>query len=122
MKPKARSRTLSLFCAPVRALPKTTSKSLPWPTVRRINILAVSFFFPVCRWQVLIRSIKNGCGSGFHVEQRPKRLLDRCMSQEAVTIEKLQQLITRGPFNRWLDFTVVKAGDEGIEIDRKSVV
>ena len=39
------------------------------------------------------------------------------MSQEAVTIEKLQQLITRGPFNRWLDFTVVTAGDEGIEMN-----
>ena len=38
------------------------------------------------------------------------------MSEEAIDIEKLQQLITRGPFNQWLNFTVVKAGDDGIEI------
>lgn len=38
------------------------------------------------------------------------------MSEEGIGIEKLQQLITRGPFNRWLNFTVVKSDDEGIEI------
>ena len=38
------------------------------------------------------------------------------MSDEATSIEKLQALITRGPFNRWLNFTVLKAGDDGIEI------
>jgi uncharacterized protein (TIGR00369 family) len=38
------------------------------------------------------------------------------MSEEPITIEKLQQLMTRGPFNRWLNFTLLKAGDEGIEI------
>jgi uncharacterized protein (TIGR00369 family) len=38
------------------------------------------------------------------------------MSEEAIGIEKLQQLITRGPFNQWLNFTVVKAEDDGIEI------
>jgi uncharacterized protein (TIGR00369 family) len=38
------------------------------------------------------------------------------MSEETVTLEKLQQLITRGPFNRWLDFTILKIGDEGIEV------
>ena len=38
------------------------------------------------------------------------------MSEEPVTIEKLQQLITRGPFNRWLNFTLLKAGDEGVEM------
>ena len=38
------------------------------------------------------------------------------MSEEAISIEKLQQLITRGPFNQWLNFTVVKAADDGIEI------
>lgn len=38
------------------------------------------------------------------------------MSEETVTIEKLQQLITRGPFNKWLNFTVLKSDDEGIEI------
>lgn len=38
------------------------------------------------------------------------------MSEENVTIEKLQQLITRGPFNKWLGFTVLKIDDAGIEI------
>jgi len=38
------------------------------------------------------------------------------MSQEPITIEKLQQLITRGPFNKWLNFTVVKADSEGVEV------
>jgi uncharacterized protein (TIGR00369 family) len=33
-----------------------------------------------------------------------------------IAVEKLQQLITRGPFNRWLDFTVLGAGAEGIEL------
>jgi len=38
------------------------------------------------------------------------------MSEEAISIEKLQQLITRGPFNHWLNFTVVKANADGIEV------
>ena len=38
------------------------------------------------------------------------------MSEEPITIEKLQQLITRGPFNRWLNLTLLKAGAEGIEM------
>ncbi len=38
------------------------------------------------------------------------------MSGEPITIEELQQLITRGPFNRWLNFTLLKAGDEGVEM------
>jgi uncharacterized protein (TIGR00369 family) len=38
------------------------------------------------------------------------------MSEEPATIEKLQSLITRGPFNRWLNFIVLKAGDEGVEM------
>lgn len=38
------------------------------------------------------------------------------MSEEKGAVEKLQQLITRGPFNRWLNFTVLKSDDEGIEI------
>src|ERR1700741_4282915 len=33
-----------------------------------------------------------------------------------ITVEQLQQLATRGPFNQWLNFTVLKAGDEGIEM------
>jgi uncharacterized protein (TIGR00369 family) len=35
---------------------------------------------------------------------------------EAMTIEKLQQLITRGPFNKWLNFTILKMDDAGIEV------
>jgi len=38
------------------------------------------------------------------------------MSEEATSIEKLQQLITRGPFNKWLNFTVLKAGNDGVEV------
>ena len=38
------------------------------------------------------------------------------MSKEPVTIETLQQLLTRGPFNRWLNFTVIKTADEGVEM------
>ena len=38
------------------------------------------------------------------------------MSEQAIGIEKLQELITRGPFNRWLNFTVLKADAEGIEV------
>lgn len=38
------------------------------------------------------------------------------MSESAISVEKLQELITRGAFNRWLNFTVLKAGEDGIEI------
>ncbi|HSQ02404.1 MAG TPA: PaaI family thioesterase [Burkholderiales bacterium] len=38
------------------------------------------------------------------------------MSESKLTLEQLQQLITRGPFNRWLNFTVIKADSEGIEV------
>ncbi|PYV30295.1 MAG: phenylacetic acid degradation protein [Acidobacteria bacterium] len=38
------------------------------------------------------------------------------MSEETIDIEKLQQLISLGPFNKWLNFTVLKAGEDGIEI------
>jgi uncharacterized protein (TIGR00369 family) len=38
------------------------------------------------------------------------------MSEQAIGIEKLQELITRGPFNRWLNFTVTKVDEEGIEV------
>jgi uncharacterized protein (TIGR00369 family) len=38
------------------------------------------------------------------------------MSEEKVTIEKLQELISRGPFNKWLNFTVLKSDDAGIEV------
>ena len=38
------------------------------------------------------------------------------MSEQIIDIEKLQQLISLGPFNKWLNFTVLKAGEDGIEI------
>lgn len=38
------------------------------------------------------------------------------MSEGPIGIEKLQELITRGPFNKWLNFTVLKAGEDGVEI------
>jgi uncharacterized protein (TIGR00369 family) len=38
------------------------------------------------------------------------------MSEQGIGIEKLQQLITRGPFNRWLNFTVLASDDNGLEV------
>jgi len=38
------------------------------------------------------------------------------MSEQTIGIEKLQELISRGPFNKWLNFTVLKAGGDGVEI------
>jgi len=38
------------------------------------------------------------------------------MSKETTGIEKLQQLISQGPFNKWLNFTVLKAGEDGVEV------
>lgn len=38
------------------------------------------------------------------------------MSEETLGVDRLQQLITRGPFNRWLNFTVVKSDETGIEV------
>jgi uncharacterized protein (TIGR00369 family) len=38
------------------------------------------------------------------------------MNEEESLAEKLQHLITRGPFNRWLNFAVQKAGEDGVEI------
>ncbi len=38
------------------------------------------------------------------------------MPEEKITVEKLQQLITRGPFNQWLNFSVLKSDDSGIEL------
>ena len=32
------------------------------------------------------------------------------------SLEDLQKLITRGPFNQWLNFTFIKAGEDGIEV------
>ncbi len=38
------------------------------------------------------------------------------MSEQAIGIEKLQELISRGPFNQWLNFTVVESGADGVEL------
>jgi len=38
------------------------------------------------------------------------------MSEQQLSAEKLQELISRGPFNRWLNFTVLKCGGDGVEI------
>jgi uncharacterized protein (TIGR00369 family) len=38
------------------------------------------------------------------------------MSEQAIGVDKLQELISRGPFNKWLNFTVLKAGAEGVEL------
>ena len=38
------------------------------------------------------------------------------MSEQTTDIEKLQQLISHGPFNKWLNFTVLNAGEDGVEI------
>ena len=38
------------------------------------------------------------------------------MAEQAIGVEKLQELITRGAFNRWLNFTVLKSGEDGVEI------
>ena len=35
---------------------------------------------------------------------------------EAVSIEKLQELVSRGPFNKWLNFTVLRADTDGVEL------
>ena len=39
------------------------------------------------------------------------------MNKEAIGVEALQELLTRGPFNRWLNFSVLSANDEGIEVE-----
>ena len=38
------------------------------------------------------------------------------MSDQSTGFEKLQELISRGPFNKWLNFTILKAGADGVEI------
>ena len=38
------------------------------------------------------------------------------MSKETPSIEKLQQLISQGPFNKWLNFTVLRAGEDEVEV------
>ena len=38
------------------------------------------------------------------------------MSEAGLTQQELQERITRGPFNRWLDFTVTKVDEDGLEL------
>jgi uncharacterized protein (TIGR00369 family) len=38
------------------------------------------------------------------------------MNEQAIGVERLQELIERGPFNKWLNFTVLKAGADGVEL------
>lgn len=38
------------------------------------------------------------------------------MSGQDIGVEKLQELINRGAFNKWLDFTVLNSGKDGVEI------
>ena len=38
------------------------------------------------------------------------------MSEAGMTPEQIQERITRGPFNRWLNFTVTKLDAEGLEV------
>jgi len=38
------------------------------------------------------------------------------MSDTRIGIDRLQQLITRGPFNQWLGFRIVKSDSEGLEV------
>jgi uncharacterized protein (TIGR00369 family) len=33
-----------------------------------------------------------------------------------ITLERVQELVTRGPFHRWLGLKVVSVGDDGIEL------
>ena len=38
------------------------------------------------------------------------------MSEAGMTLEQVQERITRGPFNRWLNFTVTKLDADGLEV------
>ena len=38
------------------------------------------------------------------------------MAEQSVSVEKLQELISRGPFNQWLSFTVLRADKDGVEL------
>ena len=38
------------------------------------------------------------------------------MSKQVIGVESLQELLSRGPFNQWLNFTVLSADEEGIEV------
>jgi len=38
------------------------------------------------------------------------------MAEEKISVEKLQEMISRGPFNQWLNFIVLKSDMDGIEV------
>jgi len=38
------------------------------------------------------------------------------MSEQVTSVENLQRLISRGPFNRWLNFTVLASDENGLEV------
>ncbi len=38
------------------------------------------------------------------------------MAEEEISVDKLQELISRGPFNKWLALTVLKSDKDGVEI------
>jgi uncharacterized protein (TIGR00369 family) len=38
------------------------------------------------------------------------------MSETRIGPDQIQKLITRGPFNQWLDFKVIKADADGLEV------
>jgi uncharacterized protein (TIGR00369 family) len=38
------------------------------------------------------------------------------MAEEKISVEKLQGMISRGPFNQWLNFIVLKSDMDGIEV------
>ena len=38
------------------------------------------------------------------------------MTKQVIGVESLQELLSRGPFHQWLNFTVLSADEEGIEV------
>jgi uncharacterized protein (TIGR00369 family) len=41
------------------------------------------------------------------------------MTSEEITLERVQELVTRGPFHQWLGLRVVAVHDDGIELTAK---
>src|SRR5438552_17292492 len=105
-------RTPLWCCAEAPGRRKKISSNSLWPTVRPTSIHAASFFFNSCRSPALTKLIRNACASGWRKDLSRRHP----MSDEAISIEKLQELIMRGPFNQWLNFTTVSAGEDGVEI------
>ena len=38
------------------------------------------------------------------------------MAEQTASVEILQELISKGPFNKWLNFTVLKSDKDGVEL------